>query len=149
MTLLRNLAAALLVGASVAGHADSGVYVSQFKPSDPEAFQGGTNPVYLFVAHKGNQAVYSANAFYKPAGFTTPMKVWSYGIVTLDANNSATFQLTDFSEACAVTMETKLSAQTITVKTIASANKPGAPNPLNIDCLDLYPLITRTFTLAF
>ncbi len=105
--------------------------------------------MYLFVAHKGNQAVYSANAFYKPAGFTTPIKVWSYGIVTLDANNSAAFQLTDFFDTCNVRMETTLSAQTITVKTIASANKPGAPNPLNINCLDLYPLITRTFTLVF
>jgi hypothetical protein len=33
--------------------------------------------------------------------------------------------------------------------TISSANKPSVSNPLNIDCRDLYPLITRTFTLAF
>jgi hypothetical protein len=26
---------------------------------------------------------------------------------------------------------------------------PGAANPLNIDCRDLHPLITRDFTLAF
>lgn len=105
--------------------------------------------MYLFVAHKDNQPVYSANAFHKLAGFTTPIKVWSYGIVTLEANNSTTFPLTNFFATCNVRMKTTLSAKTITVKTIASANKPGAPNPPNINGLDLYLLITRTFTLAF
>ena len=114
----------------------------------PLAALGGTDPVYLFVAHKGAQAVYSANAFYKPEGMTTPLKVWSYGILTLDANNAATFELVDFFDVCSVTMETVLRAE-LMVRTINSANKPGASNPLNIDCRDLYPLITRTFTLAF
>ncbi len=147
--IVRFAAAALSLTASLGSHADSGVYVSQFQASDPLASLGGTDPVYLFVAHKGAQAVYSANAFYKPEGMTTPLKVWSYGILTLDANTAATFELVDFFDACSVTMETVLRPDVITVRTISSANKPGAANPLNIDCRDLYPLITRHFTLAF
>ncbi len=147
--LLRIAIGALALCASLGSHADSGVYVSQFQASDPLASLGGTDPVYLFVAHKGSQVVYSANAFYKPEGMSTPMKVWSYGILALDANNAATFELVDFFDACTVTMETVLRPDVITVRTVSSANKPNVANPLNIHCRDLYPLITRTFTLAF
>jgi hypothetical protein len=150
MPAMARLAAGVIaLTASLGSHADSGVYVSQFNASDPLAELGGTDPVYLFVAHKGTQAVFSANSFYKPEGFSTPMKVWSYGILTLDTNNAATFELVDFFDVCTVTMETVLRPELITVRTVSSANKAGAANPLNIDCRDLYPLITRHFTLAF
>lgn len=134
----------------MAANADaSGIYLSQFAPTDPLAAQGGTDPVYLFVIQNGNQIVGTVNATYTPPGTNLLAKVWSYAIFTTDASMSGTATLNDSFNVCNVTLQANFSASQIVVQTLSADPIPGAANPLNINCLDLYPLITRTFHLVF
>lgn len=134
---------------SVNAHAVSGIYLSQFSATDPLAAQGGTDPVYLFVLQNGNQVVGTINSSYNPPGMNLMAKVWSYAIFTVDANMTGTAAMNDSFNVCNVTVQASFSANQVAVQTLSSAPIPGAANPLNINCLDLYPLITRTFNLVF
>lgn len=144
--LLLLASATLLI--SVHANAD-GIYLSQFSSSDPLASQGGTDPVYLFVIQRGDQVVGTVNATYSPQGTNLMAKVWSYAIFTVDANMAGTATLYDSFNVCNVTVQASFSANQVVVQTISSLPITGAANPLNINCLDLYPLITRVFNLVF
>jgi len=91
----------------------SGIYLSQFAPTDPLAAQGGTDPVYLFVVQNGNQIVGTVNATYTPPGTNLLAKVWSYAIFTVDANMSGTATMYDSFNVCNVTLQATFSTNQI------------------------------------
>ncbi|MFH1021644.1 MAG: hypothetical protein V1782_13695 [Pseudomonadota bacterium] len=127
----------------------SGAFVSQFLSTDPRAVAGGTDPVFLIVVQNGSQVLATVNADYAPEGSDLHAKVWSYLLVTLDSTMSGTAALNDSFNVCDVTIRFANQNDQWIAETVSSQNKSGVSNPLAIDCLDLYPLITREFTRIF
>lgn len=145
--LLLILSAALLPLPALADL--SGVYVSQFAPSDPQYQAGGAQPVYLLVVQRNGQAIGTVNASYDPPNTGVHVNVWSYA--SLPVSGSGTVSIVDSFGVCNVTAAVSTQGgvpsvpDVITVQTTATSNKSGVANPLGINCLDLYPLIIRDF----
>jgi hypothetical protein len=130
----------------------SGVYVSQFSPSDPQYQAGGAQPVFLIVVDRNGQAIGTVNASYDPPNTGVHVNVWSYASLPVSGSGSVT--IVDSFGVCNVTAAVSTQGgvpnvpDVITVRTTASSNKSGVANPLGINCLDLYPLIIRDFHRA-
>lgn len=149
MLIRRLLILMLLALPFPANAATGGVFISQFSQDDPRAAAGGTDPVYLLVVQNGNQIVATANAVYTPPGSGIFAKVWSYGVITLDASLTGMGPLNDSFDVCDVSMAVSYVNGQWVVQTLSSQNRVGVSNPLGIQCLDLYPLITREFSQVF
>lgn len=143
----------LAVAASSMASADvTGVYLSQLAADDPlvQAGYAGTEPVYMLVVENaGNQVVATVNTTYSPGNSNLNAKVWSYAIFALNGSQPVTMAINDSFNVCNVSVTVTFGTGSFSVQTVSSRNMPGASNPLGIDCLDLYPLITRTFTKIF
>jgi hypothetical protein len=130
----------------------SGAYVSQFAADDPQAAAGGTQPVFVVVVEKGAATLATVNASYThpSAGWTS--QVWSYAIFdTSSLQSGTTVNIVDSFGVCDNTVRvTAASGGNLVMESLATAQKAGVANPLNIDCADIYPVpLTRTFTPVF
>lgn len=141
------LAAALLPLPALADL--SGIYLSQIAASDPRYPAAGGQPVFLVVVDRNGQAVATVNASYTPPNSGLHVNVWSYA--GLPAGGNGTVSIVDSFGVCNVSATISIQGGTpsapdvINVQTTAATAKSGVANPLGIDCLDLYPLITRDF----
>lgn len=129
----------------------SGAYLSQFAPGDPQAGAGGTDPVFIIAVDKGGTTLLTVNGTYTHPGIGRVAQVWSYAVVdTGGLSSGLTTQIVDSFGVCDNTVRVAYTSGNIVVESLATRQKSGVANPLQIDCADVYPVpMTRTFAPIF
>jgi hypothetical protein len=145
LALLASLLAPLSANAQL-----SGAYLSQFAPGDPQAEAGGTGQVFIVAVEKGATTLLTVNASYTHPTIGWTSQVWSFAVVDSAALQAGlTTQIVDSFGVCDNTVRARYTGGNIVVESLATSQKAGVANPLQIDCADLYPVLTRTFVPVF
>jgi hypothetical protein len=145
LAILASLLAPLPASAQL-----SGAYLSQFAPSDPQAEAGGTDQVFIVAVEKGDATLLTVNASYTHPTIGWTSQVWSFALVdTSDLLGGVTTQIVDSFGVCDNTVRARYTGGNIVVESLSTSQKAGVANPLQIDCADLYPVLTRTFVPVF